>query len=92
MPLLINVLRFFAFNAIGWLLAGAGIAFVSYQGVTFLNDQILDYMNQRFNSIDPTTSNIFFMMGIPQGLSLWFSGNVLGMSIMSARLALSKIK
>lgn len=91
MPLLINVLRFFAFNAVGWLLAGAGIAFVSYQGVSFLNDQMITYMNQRFSSIDPTASNLFFMIGIPQALSLWVSGSILGFSVMSARLALAKI-
>ena len=62
MPLLINVLRFFAFNAIGWLLAGAGIAFATYQGFSFLNDQIINFMQQRFNSIDSSILNLFFIL------------------------------
>lgn len=91
MPLLINVLRFFATNAIGWLLAGAGIAFATYQGFTFINDRIVDLMQQNFSSLDPTILNLFFMFGIPQGLSLWISGALLGMAVMSARLAFVKI-
>jgi len=91
MPLLINVLRFFAFNAIGWLLAGAGIAFATYQGFSFLNDQIINFMQQRFNSIDSSTLNLFFLIGIPQALSLWISGMVLGFTVLSTRLILTKL-
>lgn len=91
MPLLINVLRFFAFNAVGWLLAGAGIGFATYQGFQFVNDRLIEMMQQNFSSLDPQILNLFFMFGIPQGLSLWISGAVLGMAVMSARLAIVKL-
>ena len=86
MPLLITVLRFFAFNAIGWLIAGAGIAFATYQGLQVIADAALNSMRTYLFNIPSDVLGILYILGVPQALSLWISGELLGMSVIMLRI------
>ncbi|AXY56193.1 DUF2523 domain-containing protein [Acinetobacter chinensis] len=90
MPALIAVLQFFAFNLVGWVLAGLGLALISYTGVDFLTQKIIQSINEQFQSLPPDALQVIRMMGIPTALSLWLSGSLTGMAVGMAQLRLVK--
>ena len=91
MPALIAVLKFFATNLLGWVLAGAGFAFVSYQGIDLAAQQLINGINDRLTSLPPSTLDVLRLMGIPQALSLWLSGALTGMTVTVSKLMLTKL-